>query len=93
LRLVLPAAHFDFVRRRVVLHLLARLEMILSRGHDGRLPDALLAAESRQRGIRQRRAAGRQLFMDSHQVPLAGAQELEDLLAVWFGFLGALVID
>ena len=51
LRFVLPAAHFHFVRRRVVLHLYARLEVILARRHDRRLPDSLPAAERRQRRI------------------------------------------
>jgi hypothetical protein len=87
LRLVLPAAHLDFVRRRVVLHLHARLEVILARRHDRCLPDALPAAECGQRRIRQRRAARRQFLMDSHEIPLAGNQKLEDLLPVGFGFL------
>src|SRR5271157_5436269 len=44
LSLALLAGEFDFVWRRVVLHLLAGLEVVLARGHDGCLPDALLAA-------------------------------------------------
>lgn len=59
LRLVLPAAHLDFVRRRVVLHLHTRIEVILARRHGRCLSDALPAAEPRQRLIRQRRAARR----------------------------------
>src|ERR1017187_7221144 len=45
LRLVLPAAHFDRVWRRVVLHLYTRFEVILARRFDRRLPDALPPAE------------------------------------------------
>jgi hypothetical protein len=37
------------------------------------LPDALPPAESRQRLVRQHRAARLQLLMDSHQIPLAGS--------------------
>jgi len=47
LRGVLPAAHLDGVRRRIVLHLHARFEVILARRFDRRLPDALPAAEAR----------------------------------------------
>ena len=87
LHLALLAGQLDLVRRRVMLHLLARLEVVLARRHNGRLPDALPAAEGGQRRIRQRRAGGRQLLMDSHEIPLAGAQKIEDLFAVGFGFL------
>ena len=52
LRFVLPAAHFHRVRRRIVLHFHARLEVILARRHERRLPDTLPAAEPRQRRIR-----------------------------------------
>jgi hypothetical protein len=70
-----------------VLHLHAWIELILARGRHRRLSDALPAAKRGQRRIRQRRPAGRQLLMDSHEVPLAGAQKLEDLLPARFGFL------
>src|SRR5450759_1761769 len=86
LRLVLPAAHFDFVRRRIVLHLHARIEVILARRFDRCLPDTLPAAETRQRLIRQHCAARRQILMDSHEIPLARLQKLEDLFAVRFRF-------
>jgi hypothetical protein len=87
LRLILLATHFDCVWRRVVLHLHARLEVILPRRHDRCLSDALPAAERGQRRIRQRRAGRRQLLMDSHEIPLARCQEIEDLLPVGLGFL------
>ena len=70
-----------------MLHLHARFEMILARRHDRRLSDALPAAEPGQRRIRQRRAGRRQFLMDSHEIPLAGDQKIEDLLPVGFGFL------
>ena len=73
------------MRRRIVLHLDARLEVILARGHNRRLPNALSAAERGQRLIRHLRSAFAQLFMDSHEIPLAGSQEIQDLLAEWFG--------
>jgi hypothetical protein len=87
LRLVLPAADLYLVRRGVVLHLHARFEMILARGHDGQLSDALPAAKGGQRRIRQHSAARRQFLMDPHEIPLAGVQKLEDLFAVGFRFL------
>ena len=87
LRLVLPAAHLDGVRRRVVLHLHTRFEMILARRHERCLSDALPAAKCAQRRIRQPRAARRQFLMDSHEIPLAGDPKIEDLLPAGFGFL------
>jgi hypothetical protein len=47
LRLILASSDDDFVRRGVVLHLDAWLEVIATRGHDGVLSDALSAAECR----------------------------------------------
>ena len=70
-----------------MLHLHTRLEMILARRQDRCLSDAMPAAKCRQRRIRQYRSLRLQLFMDSHEIPLAGAQKLEDLLPVGFGFL------
>ena len=87
LRLVLAPAHLDQVRRRVVLHLHTRLEVILARRHNRRLADPLPAAESRQRRIGQRCAGRHQILMDSHEIPLAGKQQIQDLLPVGFGFL------
>src|SRR5450759_1753065 len=78
---------FHSVRRRIVLHLHARLEVILARGHDRRLSDALPAAEARQRLIGHRRAARLEFLMDSHEIPLARCQKIEDLFAVRFRFL------
>ena len=71
LRLILPAAHFHFMRRGVVLHLHAGLEMILARWHNRRLPNALSAAECGQRLIRQRGSARLEFLMDSHEIPPA----------------------
>src|SRR5664279_2167132 len=62
------------------LRLDARLEMILARGHDRSLPDALSTAECGQGRIRQVRAGRRQFFMDSHEIALARSQQIEDLL-------------
>ena len=75
------------VRGRVVLHLHTGIEMILARGHNRSLTDALPAAERSQRRIRQRRAAAYEFLMDSHEIPLAGSQKIEDLLAVGLRFL------
>src|ERR1017187_6161988 len=70
LRLVLPAAHFDRVRRRIVLHLHAQIEVILARRFDRRLPDALPAAETRQRLIRQHRATRSEEHTSELQSPM-----------------------
>jgi hypothetical protein len=88
LHLPLFATQFDRVGRSIMLHLLARLEVVPARRHEGCLPDSMSSAEGGQGGIRQRRAAGHQFFMDSHEVPLAGAEKLQDLLPVRGGFLG-----
>src|SRR5450755_5168550 len=71
--------------RSVVLHLHPWLKMILTRRHDRSLPDALSTAECGQGRIRQFRSGRRQFFMDSHEIPLARSQQVEDLLAVGFG--------
>ena len=75
--------------RSVVLHLLARLEVVLAGRHGGRLPDALPATEGGQGLVRELGSAGEELFMDSHQIPLATGEQLQDLLPVGLGFLGA----
>ena len=87
LRLVFPPAHFDFVRRCVMLHLCARLEVILPGRRYRFLSDAVPAAECGQRRVGQGRATCQQFFMDSHEIPLAGDGKLQDLLPVWFGLL------
>jgi len=68
----LASGHRHFMRRGVVLQLDAGFEVIAADRHDGLLPDALSAAERRQRLIRQTGSAGEQFLMDSHEVPLAG---------------------
>jgi hypothetical protein len=45
-------------------------------------------AERRQCLIRHLRACGHQILMDSHEVPLALVEKLQDLLPVWLGLLG-----
>ena len=52
--------------------------MILARGYGRSLTDALPAAECRQRWIRQFRAAADEFFMDSHEIPLAGREKIQD---------------
>jgi len=46
----------------------------LARCHHGRLSEVLLAAESRERGIRKGCPAGHQLLMDPDEIPLADVQ-------------------
>ena len=70
-----------------MLHLYARREIILARRYRRLVADRVPPAECRQRGIRQLRSARQQFFMDSHEIPLALLEKLQDLLAVRFGFL------
>src|ERR1039457_1663410 len=80
--LVLFPGHLDQVRRRIVLHLYAWIEMILARGHDRGLTDTLPATECGQRRIRQFRTAADEFLMDSHEIPLAGREKIQDQLPV-----------
>jgi hypothetical protein len=78
------------MRRSVVLQLLAGLKVVTAGRHDWRLPDSMPAAEGGKRLVGHGRSAGRQLFMDPDQIPFAFLQQLEDLLAVGFGYLWTL---
>jgi len=74
-----------------MLHLLGGRKVILARRCWRRAADSVAPAERRQRGIRQLGAAGgHQLLMDSHEIPLALLEKLQDLLPVRFGFLRTL---
>jgi hypothetical protein len=46
------------------------------------------ATERGERGIGQLGACGYQFFMDSHEIPLAPREKLQDLWPVGFGLLG-----
>ena len=87
LHLALFATQSDFVRRGVMLQLLARGELVTAGSHHRRLPDPVAAAEGGQRLVGQLRAAGHQLLMDPDQIPLALVHQLEDLLPVGLGLL------
>ena len=71
-----------------MLKLLAWREVIVPRRHRRQLPDAMTAAEGRQRLIGERRPLGCQFFLHPHQIPFAVGQQFQDLLPVRFGFLG-----
>jgi len=75
------------VRRRVVLHLLARLEVILPRRLLFDLADAVTPAESRQRLVGQFGSFRNQFLMDPDQVAAAGGIEFQKPLPVWLGTL------
>ena len=70
-----------------MLHLLARLEMITSRGFLLRYANAVLPTESGQRGIGQRDVRGSELFVDSDDVSLAACVELSDRIDILTGLL------
>jgi hypothetical protein len=71
-----------------MLNLLARLEIVSAGRDDWRLADAVPPAKCRQCRIRQFRSIGHQFFMDSHEIPFAVAEKLQDALPVRFGLLG-----
>jgi hypothetical protein len=75
------------VRRCVVLHLLARLEVILSRRLLFDLTDAVTPAEGRQRLVGQFGSFGNQFLMDPDQVAAAGGIEFQKPLPVRLGAL------
>lgn len=81
------AAEYGVVRRRVMLHLLARLEVILARRLLFDLTDAVTTAERRQRLIGQFCSFGNQLLMDPDQVAAARGMELQKPLPVRLGAL------
>ena len=71
-----------------MLHFFAWIERELAHRFRRRLPDSVPAAEGGQCLVRQRRARGHQFLMDSHEIPLAAGEKLQDLLPVGFGLLG-----
>jgi len=71
-----------------MLKLLPGRKLILARRRWRRIADPVPPAERRQRLIRHLRACGHQILMDSHQIPLALIEKLQDLLPVWLGLLG-----
>ena len=70
-----------------MLHLLAGRKLILARRGWRRVADPVPPAERRQCLIRHLRACGHQILMDSHEIPLALLEKLQDLLPVGFGLL------
>ena len=62
------AVQLDRVRRGIVLQLLTGLEVILSGNAFGYLPDAVTAAEGRQRGIGKIPAGRLKFFMDPDEI-------------------------
>jgi hypothetical protein len=71
-----------------MLHLLAGRKIILARRGWRCVSNSVPPAERRQCLIRHLRACGHQILMDSHEIPLALVEKLQDLLPVGFGLLG-----
>src|SRR5260370_45641 len=76
--------------RGVMLHPLAGSKILLAGRRRRRVSDSVPAANRGQCGIRQLRAARQQFLMDSHQIPLALVEKLQDLLPVRLGLLRTL---
>jgi hypothetical protein len=72
-----------------MLKLLAGRKLILARWRWRCISDPVPSAERRQCLIRHLRACGHQVLMDSHEIPLALLEKLQDLLPVGFGFFGS----
>ncbi len=72
-----------------MLHLLARLEVVLPRGQRCFVADLVAPAEGRQRLVRDSRADERELLVDPHEVALARRVQLHDQLAMWLRLLRA----
>src|SRR6516225_9223217 len=87
LHLAFLAGQFQLMRRGVVLKLGSGWELIVTRWYGRRVSDSMPAAKRGQRWIGQLHTSRYQLLMDSHQIPLAAVEKLQDLLPVWFGFL------
>src|SRR5512140_3914685 len=79
------------MRRGVVLHLLAWLEVVLAGGLGGLVANAVLAAKRRQCRVRERHEAPcGEFLVHAHQIPFALRVECQDLIAMWLRFLGTL---
>ncbi len=90
LRAAHRAADVHVVRRRVVLHLLARIEVIASGRLLGLVADAVLAAERRERRVAQREPVTLdELLVDAYEIAAALGVEREDGVAVRLSFLRA----
>jgi hypothetical protein len=72
-----------------VLHLLARLEVVLARGRLRLVADAVSTTERRQCLVRERCSASDELLVHAHEVAFARVVQLEDIRAMRLGDLGA----
>ena len=72
-----------------MLSLFGRLKIVAASGDHRRLADAVPTAKRRQCRIRNLNPAGHQFLMDSHEIPLAVAEKLQNALPVRFCLLGS----
>jgi hypothetical protein len=84
------ASDLDSMRRGVVLHLLARGEVIFSDRQFAFLADSLATAKSGQCGVGKLRSCRDKFFMHAYQIALTTLVKLQDLLPVGRGFFWAL---
>jgi hypothetical protein len=85
-----PRGDLRMVRRGIVLHLLARREVVSARRLRGLVTNAVAAAEGRERRIAQGRAETRQLLVDAYEVAFARGVQRQDVVAIGLAQLGAL---
>ena len=80
-------ADLHAVRRGIVLHFLARLEMVPTRRVLGFEADAMAPAVARERLVGQDRAPLLQFLVDPHQVLFAGDEQFQDVVVPGFRLL------
>ena len=78
------------VGRRVVLHLLRGLKIVVAHGRRWLEPDAVAPAKRCQRRVGDRDALRDELLVDAHQIAATAIDPFENLIAVRLGLLGAL---
>lgn len=76
------------VGRRIVLHLLTGVELIVACGLNGPAADAVPTAKGGQRRVGNLGATGKQLFVNPYQVAFTACVELQNLFPIGFGLLG-----
>jgi hypothetical protein len=84
------ACDLNSMRRGVVLHLLAGLEIIFSDRRFTFLPDPLSTAKSGQRWVGELCSCCYELFIHAYQIAFTTLVKLQDLLAVGHGLFWAL---
>ena len=84
-----PRGDDGLVRRGVVLHLLARRELVSACRLRGLVANAVAPTECSQRRVAERRAESGQLLVHAYQIALARGMQRQNLIAIGLAQLGA----